>query len=154
MRTSIISAFPGCGKSYYYEQNKETCLDLDSSNFGWCIQEDGQKVRNPHFPRNYIEHIKSNIGRYDYIFISSHEEVRKALLDECIFFYLVYPSYEMKDMFIKRYKERGNNDNFIDLLTNNWHDWITSIWMTPSIGFKKIKMTEKYLGEQLKNKLI
>ena len=32
MKTRIISAFPGSGKSYYHNQHKETTLDSDSSN--------------------------------------------------------------------------------------------------------------------------
>lgn len=150
IRTKIISAFPGCGKSHFFNNNKQICLDSDSSNFSWILSSSGVKERNPAFPRNYIEHIKENIGKYEYIFISSHEEVRNALLNECLFFYLVYPSYEMKDSFIKRYIERGSSKEFISLLAKNWHDWLTAIWEVPSIGFKKIKMTEPYLSEQLK----
>ena len=150
MRTKIISAFPGCGKTHFFNQNKNVCLDSDSSLFSWSYNEDGTKIRNSLFPQNYIDHIKENIGKYEYIFISSHEEVRNALLDECIFFYLVYPSYEMKDMFLRRYKERGNDNSFIELVDKNWHDWLNAIWITPSNGLKKVKMTEKYLGDQLK----
>lgn len=150
MRTKIISAFPGCGKTYFFNQNKEICLDSDSSNFSWSYSPSGLKERNPLFPQNYIDHIKENIGKYEYIFISSHEEVRESLLDECIFFFLVYPSYEMKEDFIQRYVERGSPQEFISLLSKNWHDWMNSIWISTAIGFKKVKMTEKYLGEQLK----
>ena len=35
MRTRIISAFPGTGKSFYHSYNKETTLDSDSSLFSW-----------------------------------------------------------------------------------------------------------------------
>ena len=90
MRTKIISAFPGTGKSVYHQKHKETTLDSDSSNFSWIIDENGNKVRNTEFPKNYIEHIKENIGKYEFIFVSSHKDVREALLNECIFFYLVY----------------------------------------------------------------
>lgn len=59
------------------------CLDSDSSNFSWVKDENGNntKERNPEFPKNYIEHIKSNIGKVDVIFVSSHKVVREAL--EC-----------------------------------------------------------------------
>lgn len=150
IRTKIISAFPGCGKTHFFNNNTLTCLDSDSSNFSWVYSELGIKERNPLFPQNYINHIKENIGKYEYILISSHEEVREALLDECIFFYLIYPSYEMKDSFIKRYVERGSDEAFVSLLSKNWHDWLNAIWVTPSKGFKKIKMTELYLSEQVK----
>ena len=66
IRTKIISAFPGTGKSYYHNKNKETTLDSDSSNFSWIKDENGNNTteRNPKFPQNYIYHIKENIGKY------------------------------------------------------------------------------------------
>ena len=40
--------------------------------------EDIEKHRNPEFPDNYIQPIKENIGKVDYIFVSSHKEVRRC----------------------------------------------------------------------------
>lgn len=148
MRTKIISAFPGTGKTFYHNKYKETTLDSDSSNFSWVINEDGNKVRNPDFPKNYIKHIKENIGKYEFIFVSSHKEVREALLDECIFFYLVYPDENRKEEFIKRYINRGNDDNFIKLVLNNWDNWMKEIWFIPD-GCKHINMTLDYLENEL-----
>jgi hypothetical protein len=121
--TRIISAFPGTGKSYYHNNNKTTTLDSDSSEFSWVI-EDGKKVRNPDFPNNYITHIKENIGKYDFIFVSSHAEVRQALKANCLFYYLVYPERKCKDMYLKRYKDRGSPDAFIQLISDNWDNWL------------------------------
>ena len=88
MRTRIIAAFPGTGKSYVHKKHPNTTLDSDSSHFSWMIK-DGKKMRNPDFPYNYITHIRNNIGKYKFIFVSTHKEVREILLDNCIFFYLV-----------------------------------------------------------------
>lgn len=131
MRTRIISAFPGCGKSHFHRENKETTLDSDSSLFSWIYHEDGTRERNPEFPNNYIEHIKENIGKYEFILVSSHEEVRNALLDNCLFFYLVYPDRfcdESKDMYIQRYIDRGSPESFIALVDENWDAWIHDLY--------------------------
>jgi hypothetical protein len=132
MRTKIISAFPGVGKSYYHKLHPDTTLDSDSSNFSWVKDENGNntKERNPNFPQNYIEHIKSNIGKYEYIFVSSHKEVIEALLDNCLFFYLIYPDSRRKEEFIQRYKDRGNDESFIELLESKWDEWIYDIEYT------------------------
>jgi spore cortex formation protein SpoVR/YcgB (stage V sporulation) len=54
-KTLVISAFPGCGKSHFFRNNKDKeVLDSDSSKFD-----------KAHFPKNYIEHIKSNLGKVD-----------------------------------------------------------------------------------------
>lgn len=135
MKTKIISAFPGTGKTYYHKNHPETTLDSDSSQFSWwyddkgnkVLDEDGNQIRNPYFPSNYIKHIISNIGKYEYIFVSSHKEVRDALVANCLLFYLVYPDYDDKKIYIERYKQRGSSDDFINLVTSNWEDWIDEL---------------------------
>lgn len=149
-RTKIISAFPGVGKTTYHQKNKETTLDSDSSNFSWIIDENGNRVRNPEFPKNYIDHIKQNIGKYEFIFVSSHKEVRDNLLNECIFFYLVYPSSSRKDEFIERYRTRGNDEKFIELVSNNWDDWMKEKWFLPD-GCKYINMVLDNLEDELEH---
>ena len=52
MRTKIISAFPGVGKTTYHKNNPDTTLDSDSSGFSWVIDGHGNKKRNPSFPQN------------------------------------------------------------------------------------------------------
>lgn len=126
METRIISAFPGLGKSYYFRKNPGESIDSDSSNFSWIKDKNGEntKTRNPEFPSNYIEHIKENVGKYRFIFVSSHKEVREALKKECINFYLVYPGMTRKEEFLKRYLERGSPESFINLIDDNWDKWI------------------------------
>lgn len=142
-QTKIISAFPACGKTYAFEKlNKEgyTVLDSDSSQFSWkqVIDEEYEfknrgrkgykekyiKVRNPDFPKNYIQHIKENIGKVDYIFVSSHKEVRDALIDNDIYFTLVYPGRKMKAEWIGRCFLRGSGERFCQLIADNWDKWI------------------------------
>lgn len=148
MRTKIISAFPGTGKSFYHSKHKDTTLDSDSSNFSWKILENGDRVRNPEFPKNYVRHIKENIGKYEFIFVSSHKEVRDALLDECIFFYLVYPDESRKDEFIERYKMRGSSDEFVKLVYDNWDDWMREVWFLPD-GCKFVNMVLENLEDEI-----
>ncbi len=121
--TRIISAFPGTGKTMFYNANKEVTLDSDSSGFSWVRLCGGEKVRNPEFPVNYINHIKENIGKYEFILVSSHREVRDALKANCLYFYLVYPAQEDKEEYLKRYRDRGSPESFIRLLDENWDDW-------------------------------
>lgn len=147
MRTRIISAFPGVGKTHYHKQHTDITLDSDSSNFSWVVV-DGKKVRNPDFPNNYIQHIKDNIGKYKFIFVSSHKEVREALKDACLFFYLVYPDKHRKDEFINRYKQRGSPEAFVNLVYQNWEQWIREC-QHEEVGCKQIRMILKNLEDEL-----
>lgn len=125
MKTIIISAFPACGKSYLFENQSEygiSCLDSDSSEFSWVKNNKGEntKTRNPNFPNNYIEHIKDNIGKVDFIFVSSHNQVVAALNQNNIKYVKVQPSKKCKLEWIGRFWERGNDDSFIKFISSNW----------------------------------
>lgn len=125
MKTKIISAFPACGKSYVFLNNTEyKILDSDSNLFSWTTTDDGIKVRDPNFPNNYISHIKKNIDKVDFIFVSSHKQVRDALVEAGIKFILVYPDKTLLNEWIGRCYRRGNTKEFIDNLINNWDIWI------------------------------
>ena len=116
METKIVSAFPGTGKSYYFQNSDQEILDSDSSTFD-----------KQHFPENYIKHIKDNIGKADIIFVSSHEEVREALINNGIQFILIYPDISLKNEYIRRYEDRGNNEKFVELISSNWEIWLDEL---------------------------
>jgi hypothetical protein len=137
-KTQLISAFPGTGKSYYFKNSNKEVLDSDSSTFD-----------KSDFPENYIKHIKKNMGNVDVILISSHEEVRDALVDADLDFTLIYPDKSLKDEYIKRYKERGNEDGFIKLLDTNWDEWLTDIVNQKNAKHIVLKSGE-YLGDVIK----
>lgn len=116
--TKVISAFPASGKSYLFNEHKDSnlvVLDSDSSLFSWI--EKG--IRHPDFPNNYINHIKGNIGKADIIFVSSHDVVRSALNKHQIDYTLIYPQESLKDEYLKRYKDRGNDEGFISMINSN-----------------------------------
>lgn len=152
MKTVIISGFPGVGKSYLFNNTDLKVLDSDSSQFSWVKDEKGNntKERHPEFPNNYIRHIKENIGKVDIIMVSSHDIVRKALKDSNIQYYLAYPCIDLKDEYIERYKQRGNDEKFISFISENWDKFITDV---ENEEFpKKVKLyKEEYLGKLIKD---
>lgn len=136
-RTVVISAFPCCGKTYAYEhyQDKYSMLDSDSSQFSWIINDNGEKVRNPEFPKNYMQHIQDNIGKVDIIFVSSHLEVRKALDEAGIRYCTVYPKENMLNEWVGRMYRRGNDPKFIQFIANNWDEFMYEIFWGDNRGF-------------------
>ena len=147
-QTKIISAFPGTGKSYAIKEIKNKypgieLLDSDSSSFSWIAVDDdtsiikqrvysnnylhirqGHKERNPEFPNNYIQHIKENIGKVDFILVSSHQVVRDALQENNIPYTLVYPDKKLIAEYVGRYYMRGSETPFINTLIMNWDQWL------------------------------
>lgn len=118
IQTKIVAAFPGAGKTYYTHSEEQYMPQ------GWCIDSDSSKFDKSDFPRNYIEHIKAQIGKVAIVFVSSHKQVRDALLSEGIWFTLIYPEVDLKSEYINRYEKRGNSAGFISLVDSNWDSWI------------------------------
>lgn len=134
--TLVVSAYPASGKTYSYKNYKGVApngdeiiiLDSDSSKFSW-IYKDGIKTnqRNPNFIEDYVNHIKKNIGKVDIIFVSSHKEVRQALRDSNIKYFMIYPMLDMKEIIINRMIQRGNDEKFIEFQKEHFEEFIKEI---------------------------
>jgi len=125
-RAKVISGFPGIGKSTLFENNRALeFLDSDSTNFSWA--DESKETRNQDWPQNYMEHIVESAKYADAIFVSTHDTVRNALIESRVPFVLVYPSLEMKEEYIQRYKDRGNDEKFVKLLEANYKVWIENL---------------------------
>lgn len=146
----LISAWPGVGKTYAFQhfQDQFTILDSDSSLYSWIYDENGVKTnqRNPDFPKNYIKHIKDNLTKADFIFVSSLKEVREALNKSGLRYYLAFPynTQANKDEWLGRFLKRGNDVKFCDFIMNHWDEFI---------GEMEIEMypTHIRLGEDYNN---
>lgn len=141
--TIVISAFPGAGKSYAFEHYKDTFTMLDSDNrsYSW-IMTDNSKERNPDFPENYIQHIKENLGMVDFIFVSTHTTVRKALSEAGIDFFTVYPSNRAtcKELWLKRLVDRGSDETFIHSIDTNWDSFMKEVTDGLYMGMHTIRI--------------
>lgn len=164
MNTIIFSVFPACGKTYLYEHQEDydlKILDSDSSQFSWIERpvifktdsyqyEKTVKIRNPDFPANYIKHIKENIGKYDYIFVSSHASVREALDDAGIDFTIVYPMRGCKAEWIGRCfirEKNGESGCGAEVMCDNFDQWHLECFET-GINHKEIVLRPRgYLSD-------
>lgn len=116
MRTEIICGFPGVGKSYAVRKMRDVGVRVRDS--------DSSLYDKRFFPGNYIRDIINNIGKYRYIFISSHKPVRDELKNQGVKFTVVIPSINSKTEYLNRYKDRGNDFNFISNLDKNFKSWV------------------------------
>ena len=109
----IISGFPGTGKSTVMNIFKGA-VDLESTPFkkNWRIYAD----------------VAEHMHKQGYtVMVSSHKEMRDELLSRGAKFVVVIPKKENKDLYIERYRERGNTEEFIKLLDENFDSWIDEI---------------------------
>lgn len=126
----IICGFPGVGKSCV-ATNRKNIVDLESSVFSWIYDPynhtNGGRVRNPNFPENYIKTIRDGVGDFEYVLISSHQAVRDALKAEGLPYIIVAPKRDLKNEYIIRYLQRGNEIDFIELMNEKWDEFLEGI---------------------------
>lgn len=131
----IISAFPGVGKSFLSQNCDFRVSDSDSSTF----PKDG-------FPQNYIEHIR-NLD-VDVALVSSHKEVRSALKDRAMPFFLCYPKAECKSEYMRRYVKRGSPEPFLRLMEAQFENFVADC--RTQTGCVHIEMGEdRYLVDEI-----
>lgn len=116
----FISAFPGTGKT--------TAVALLEAQGFKVKDSDSSKHDKAAFPDNYVTEMLDvrAKGKYDFIFVSSHAEVRAKMRERGIEFLLVYPSYVLKDEYLRRYAERGSSPEFIANMEQNWDTYLES----------------------------
>lgn len=121
----VIAGFPGVGKSYLFNNDNEEYADSDSSTFD-----------KADFPANYIRHIVDLLGNTNKtIFVSTHDTVRQALIDNGIGYTLVYPEMGLKDEYLQRYRDRGSPDAFVKMMESKWEEFVSGCERTthPSV---------------------
>ena len=122
LHTTVVSAFPGIGKSYFARQaalrSNITVVDLDSNDFP-----------RAGFPANYVARVRKLLGIADVVLVSTHPGVRTALLASGIApFVLVYPAAGLKAEYLARYDRRDENvPGFRALVASNWDTWYASL---------------------------
>ena len=136
-KTLLICGFPGIGKSFFNKEHGSFVSDSDSSTFA----KDG-------FPKNYIDYIESLLiifPRNNIFLISTHSEVRDELRNRNLVYIIVYPKKEDKQLYLKRYQNRGSSETFVELLSNNWDSFVESCENDPTPHHYRLS-GDQYLG--------
>lgn len=142
--TKVIAGFPGVGKSFTSE--REDCLDLESSSFSW-LSDDKHRWRNPNFPLNYVDELLRQLasGKYKYIFVSTHKEslefICRAIGYNNLIVFAPVNNNHVRAKYLERYKQRGNDESFINLIDNKWNEFLDDINSLKERGTKVINLT-------------
>ncbi len=139
LKTLIVSAFPGCGKSY---------MAQNSINHGYsfCDKDNGYLDSEEQY-RSYVNEIMNLIGKFDFILINQYPEVLNLLHSFSIPYIIVAPnnlSYLssntknlIKQQWFGRFYLRKDSFEWINLLYKNYDRW-TSLYHLKSMKPKKI----------------
>ena len=124
----IISGFGGVGKTTLAGKY-ENVIDLESSQYQFIFPETTQENRekmkasmdrqkNSEWPENYIKAINDAANKYDVVCIRYNGTKEPNFLDTYGIDYIVaHPTKRaFKNHYIKRFRERGNTEEFIEVI--------------------------------------
>jgi len=118
----IICGFPGVGKTTMAKISN--WVDLESTPFkqNWLL---------------YAEVAKHMSDNGYTVMVSTHGEMLGALEEIKAKYTVIVPPLADKAIYRKRYIQRGNDQDFIDNIMNNWDVWLREICGWPTM-FKTV----------------
>ena len=139
-----IWGFPGIGKSSVRSSLSVVDADCKLFQFDLSKEEDtrlhreegwGSVASQTDFPRNYLEYVQ-NVDA-DIVLLNCHPSFFKDFDQERLL--LVYPSPELKDEYLLRYRSRGDHPSFISHMEESFEDIIACVQQAP---FRKYEITQ------------
>ena len=125
----FVYCYTATGKSTVAKRYSNV-IDMESTLFKYTNtkieneQEKGTKREiNPDYPQNYFEALEQVKDKYDYILISD-SVCNQWLRERGYGYWQVYPSVQLKEEYLRRMKERGNNQDFINYQSKLWEVWV------------------------------
>jgi len=131
----IVAGFPGTGKSFGGKYFPHEFIDMESSDYHWVV-EHGIKKCHPDWPNNYLDAVERAYRETPVestilcVCTSTHAEVLNGLHERGLKFIAICP--KDKEETIRRYKERGSSEAFIETLTKNFENFRNDVLNSPA----------------------
>lgn len=115
-QTVLCAAFCGTGKTHICENTKIKAIEIEY----WKYKDKG-------LFNEYINDIKKQIGKVEYILLSTEPDGLKLLHDQGFHITLVYPDNELRCEYLGRFLERDSPYDFIGTFMKHWNIWIDEL---------------------------
>ena len=135
----IIAAYAGTGKTTAAKLNPETVIDFVCMPYKYYlnpIQNDmdsetckanSDNIMRSDWPFNYVSALKDSLGKNKILLIPTDLNVLSLLQDEKIPYILCYPQRSAKKIYRKRFIERGNTEEFIEVFIGGWDRYLVAL---------------------------
>ena len=132
----IIAAYAGTGKTTTAALYPQTVADFVCMPYKYALEGDGageagkanpNNVMRDDWPRNYVNAIQAAMTESRVLLIPTDLFVLELLRREGVPYWLVYPRREAKDVYHKRFLERGNTEDFIDVFIGRWNSFLHAL---------------------------
>jgi hypothetical protein len=151
----IVCAFPATGKTTAIWQADKigiVACDSDSEDHHWIDRTVPRKER-PNWIQSYVTHLQRSTGENDFVFASTHDVVREALVANGVPFVVVYPTRDQKEEFLSRVRNRSTGlcgEFGLNLLTKMWDTWLEQMESQVACG-RVILQNQQYLADVLED---
>ena len=133
----IIAAFAGTGKTTMAKLHPQTTIDLVCMPYKYELEPDGNfedesckasldNIMRIEWPYNYVNAIKQIYKNDKHILIPTDLYVLMLLQKEKIPYLICYPERSAKEIYRRRFLERGNTEDFINIFIGRWDEFISS----------------------------
>ena len=139
-KTIVCAAWCGTGKTYVCNQTNISAVEIEY----WKYKDKGLQ-------KKYIKDVKNQIGKVDYILISSDPEGVKLLQRKGFDIILVYPENELRNEYLDRYIDRDSSCDFIGAFMKYWNAWLNEFKEQKYCNHIVLKSGE-YLHDVIKEK--
>jgi len=133
----IIAAFAGVGKTKLAELYPQKVVDFCCMPYKYVLDEDEPFTEENKanlslefifgWQKNYVKAIKQNMSNDKILLIPSDFIVLALLKKEGIPYILCYPKRDAKEVYHKRFLNRGNSENFIDIFIGGWDKFMDAL---------------------------
>ena len=113
--TKLCAAWCGTGKTFLCNQTKVSAIEI-----GYWEYKDGRQ-------KEYLNDVKEQIGKVDYILLSTEPEGLEILKEEGFDITLVYPENELRNEYLDRYIDRDSPYEFIGTFMKHWDIWLNEL---------------------------
>lgn len=151
----FIYAFTATGKSTISKKYSNV-IDMESTLYKYQEDKEDETTKgtirklNNDWPQNYFDALNKVKNKYDYILIS--DEICNDFLRKNNYeYWWIYPNENLKEEYLERCKQRGNNEAFINWYSSKWEEWIDHC-KKDKIASKHIELkSNEYLENVLPN---
>ena len=154
----IVCAFPATGKTTAICQADKlgiVACDSDSEDHHWIDRNVPREEREerPDWIQSYVAHLQKATAENDFVFASTHDVVREALVANEVPFVVVYPTKDQKEEFLSRVNNRSTGlcgEFGLNLLTKMWDIWLEQMESQSACG-RVILQNQQYLADVLED---
>ena len=134
-KVTVVAGMAGVGKTVL-SQKYSNVIDLDhlyykysypkklteEKNFEELKGFSEGRTMNPDWPKNYFSKFFEYIKDYDIVLLPSAREIIDYLEKENFEYILCYPDVKSKDIYMKRYKNRGANEVWMKKMNESFEE--------------------------------